>query len=132
MSDELIEDQNRAKQLSLVGVRTFLNISSLWGLSDHQRMVLLGYPDPHEFLNWKDGLSFEGVTQDTMMRISYILGIYKSLQILLPEPAAADSWIHKPNLGAIFGGKSALDLMLSGKIADLERVRTYLDGKLGM
>jgi hypothetical protein len=58
-------------------------------------------------------------------------GIYKSLQILLPEPGAADAWVRKPNTAAPFGGRSALDRMLSGQVADLYVVRQYLDAERG-
>jgi hypothetical protein len=53
------------------------------------------------------------------------------LQILLPEPAAADAWIKKPNSAPLFGGQSALDRMLSGNVGDLFVVRQYLDAMRG-
>jgi len=58
-------------------------------------------------------------------RISYLLGIFKSLEIIYYQPDLADSWVRKPN--AAFGGQSALDRMLAGQIVDLARVREYLD-----
>ena len=64
-------------------------------------------------------------------RISYILGIYKALQLLLPDTRAADEWIRRPNEAAVFGGRSALDRMLSGNVADLYIVRQYLDAQRG-
>jgi len=51
------------------------------------------------------------------------------LQILLPGPAAA-TWITRPNNAPLFGGRPALDLMLSG-VAGLFLVRAYLDGERG-
>jgi len=71
------------------------------------------------------------LTRDTLERISYVLGIYKSLQILLPDPAAADGWIRRPNDAPPFGGKPALARMLSGNVADLYVVRKFLDGLRG-
>ena len=59
------------------------------------------------------------------------MGIYKSLQILLPEAAAADAWVRKPNAALLFGGRSALDRMLAGNVSDLNLVRRYLDGARG-
>ena len=53
------------------------------------------------------------------------------LQVLLPKPEAADGWIKKPNTAPLFGGKSALDRMLSGQVADLYVVRQYLDAQRG-
>ena len=42
-------------------------------------------------------------------RISYVLGIYRALQILLPEPERADAWVRRPNDAVPFGGRSALE-----------------------
>ncbi len=64
-------------------------------------------------------------------RLSNLLGIWKSLQILLPEAAAADAWLRQPNTAAPFGGRSALDRMLAGNVSDLHLVRRYLDGVRG-
>ena len=64
-------------------------------------------------------------------RVSYILGIYKALNILLPNEQAADAWVRCPNTAPLFGGKSALDRMLLGKVSDLYVVRQYLDAQRG-
>ena len=64
-------------------------------------------------------------------RISYVIGTYKALQILLPSEQAADAWIKAPNTAPLFGGRSALDRMLSGQVSDLYVVRQYLDAQRG-
>ena len=69
------------------------------------------------------------IPKDTLERISYILGIYKGLQILLPE--TADQWVRKPNNAGIFGGRSAVERMASGNVADLYVVRQYIDAQCG-
>ena len=60
-----------------------------------------------------------------------MLGIYKALQILLPDEKAADEWVKRPNDASMFAGHSALDRMLSGQVADLFVVRQYLDAHRG-
>ena len=64
-------------------------------------------------------------------RLSYLFGIYAALQILLPVAQQADAWVRKPNAAPVFGGKSALDRMLGGQVADLYVVRHYLDAQRG-
>ncbi len=66
---------------------------------------------------------------DTVRRVSYILGIYQALQIFYRDPVLADGWIKRPN--AAFGGRSALDRMTGGDIADLAVVRDCLDSARG-
>ena len=63
------------------------------------------------------------LSRDTLERLSYLLGIYKALQILLPDPAAADAWVRRPNAAPLFAGRSALDRMLAGNVSDLSAVR---------
>ena len=111
-------------------LRTFFRICELWDLDTAQQMKLLGTASRSTFFKWKK----EGAAtlpRDTLERISYILGIYKALQILLPNEDAADSWVRRPNSASIFGGRSALDRMLSGNVSDLYVVRQYLDAQRG-
>jgi hypothetical protein len=118
------------ERLSGPALRTFFRIAEAWSLSSDDARVLLGAPSRSTFFMWKK--SGEGqLGRDTLERISYVLGIYKALQILLPDPAAADAWVRKPNTAPVFGGKPALERMLSGNVADLYVVRQYLDAWRG-
>ena len=112
------------------GLRAFANIAEAWGLSVAEQLTLLGNPKRSTFFKWRRERSPK-LPVDTLERLSYLLGIYKSLQILLPDPKAADEWIRRPNDAAPFGGRSALDRMLSGHVADLYVVRQYLDAERG-
>jgi hypothetical protein len=112
------------------GLRAFANIAEAWGLSVAEQLQLLGIASRSTFFKWRRELQ-PRLPRDTLERLSYLLGIYKSLQILLPDPKAADEWIRKPNAAAPFGGRSALDRMLSGQVADLYVVREYLDAQRG-
>ena len=64
-------------------------------------------------------------------RLSHLFGIYSALQILFPLARRADEWLRKPNSAPLFGGRSALDRMLGGQVADLYVVRQYLDAQRG-
>jgi hypothetical protein len=112
------------------GLRAFANIAEAWGLTVVEQLQLLGIPSRSTFFKWRREPS-PRVPRDTLERLSYLLGIYKSLQILLPDAKAADEWVRKPNDAPLFGGKSALDRMLSGQVADLYVVREYLDAERG-
>ena len=93
-------------------------------------MTLLGKPSRATYYNWKKGkFARGGQNFDLATRLSYILGIYKALQILFQSPETADQWINKKN--TVFGGQSALDRMLAGQITDLAAVRDYLDSVRG-
>lgn len=119
------------KKLSPAAVRAFVNIAKHWELSTEEQLALLGSPGRSTFFAWKQSPENASLPRDTLERISYLLGIYKALQILLPDPQAADAWIRKPNNALLFGGKSALARMLSGNVSDLYVVRQYLDAARG-
>jgi hypothetical protein len=118
------------KDLSGPALRTFFRIADLWGLSADEQMTLLGVTARSTFFKWKKDPNTV-LPKDTLERISYILGVYKALQILLPDESAADEWVKRPNAAPLFGGQSALDRMLSGQVADLFVVRQYLDAQRG-
>lgn len=118
------------RALSSAGLRTFFNIANAWELSVEQQKILLGISASSTYHKWKKDPAVK-LSKDTLERISYLLGIYKALQILLPNPNAADEWINKPNNAPLFSGQSALDRMLSGNVSDLYVVRRYLDAQRG-
>jgi len=120
-----------SRDLSAAGLRAFFNIARDWGLNTDEQMVLLGAPGRSTFFKWKSAPEAADLRRDTLERLSYLLGIYKALQILLPAADAADAWVRKPNSAPLFGGKSALDRMLGGNVADLVAVRQYLDARRG-
>jgi len=121
------------KKIAGAALRTFFNIVSAWNLDAMQAMTLLGFDEGNRstYFKWKRDPESARLTKDKLERLSYIFGIYKALQIVLPKPESADSWIHRPNKALPFGGKSALDRMLSGHVSDLYVVRQYLDAERG-
>ena len=119
-----------AGELGAPALRAFFRLAEHWKLRIAEQRRLLGDPPESTFYKWKRHQG--GVLgRDTIERISYLLGIWKSLQILFPDPAQADAWLHKPNQASLFGGHSALERMLSGNVADLYVVRQYLDAQRG-
>ena len=76
-------------------------------------MTLLGGTARSTFFKWKNDPNAV-LARNTLDRISYIVGIYKALQVLLPDEQAADERINRPNEAPVFGGHSALDRMMSG------------------
>ncbi len=109
---------------SAAAKRAFFRVMDLWGVTNDEAQVLLGAPSRGTFFSWKKG---EGgkLSRDEFERISYVLGIYKALQILFADDRGADAWVSKPNQA--FGGQSALERMLAGNVSDLHHVRAYLD-----
>jgi hypothetical protein len=119
-----------ADELGSTALTAFFNITAAWGLGAEEERTLLGSPPRSTFFKWKSDRAAR-LSPDTLERISYVMGIYKALRILLPTPEAAHAWIKKPNTAQGFGGKSALERMLAGRVVDLADVRRYLDAERG-
>lgn len=111
-----------------VGLDVFTPMAEAWDLSTDEQMRLLGSPPRSTFFKWKkDG---GALPRDTAERISNLLAIWKSLEILFTDPARSVQWIRRAN--DFFGGASALDVMLeNGNFFDIVRVRQYLDAQRG-
>jgi len=120
----------KPEHLGATALTAFFNIASAWGLTADDERTLLGSPPRSTFFKWKGERSSK-LPQDTLERISYVLGIYKALHILLPTAAAADAWIKKPNTAPITHGTTALERMRGGRVIDLADVRRYLDAERG-
>lgn len=112
-------------------IRTSLRIFEKWALNNAQQQTLLGLHNEGTFYNWKKKPESATMTNDLLERTSYILGIWKSLQILIPEKKISDSWISCKNHNTAFNGQSPLNRMLGGQIIDLAFVRQFLDAERG-
>lgn len=120
------------KKLANAALQAFFNLSQHWQLSVNEERVLLGSPPESTFYKWKAEKKAARLSRDTLERISFLLGIYKALNILLPSVRAADEWIRKTNAAPLFNNQSALQRMLAGSIVDLADVRRYLDTQRGL
>jgi hypothetical protein len=113
-------------------LRTVFNILDAWGVKvkDWGRLLGVSQPTVHR---WKadPAAAAKANSRDLLERLSYLLGIYKALQILLPDPRAADGWVNRPNAAPLFGGQAPIERLLAGNVADLYEVRRWLDGQRG-
>ena len=121
--------QKDPKKVASAALQAFFNLSERWGLSVSEERTLLGSPPESTFYKWKAEKTAGRLSRDAVERISYLLGIYKDLNILLPSIRAADEWVRKPNSAPLFHGQSAIERMLAGSIVDLADVRRYLDAQ---
>jgi uncharacterized protein (DUF2384 family) len=123
-------DRLDADEIGAAALTAFFNITERWKLAAEEERTLLGAPPRSTFFKWKSERTAR-LSADTLERISYVMGIYKALRILLPTEEAANAWVRRPNQAIGFAGKSALERMLAGRVMDLADVRRYLDAERG-
>ncbi len=110
-------------------LRTFFRLADAWGLGVAEQTTLLGVARTTLY-QWKQG-KVAPLDRHLLERLSHLFAIYAALQILLPVPQRANEWVRRANTAPMFGGRSALDRMLGGQVADLFVVRQYLDAQRG-
>ncbi len=111
------------------GLTAFFSITEEWGLSTEQQQILLGSPGRSTFFQWKRNKR-GNLSRDTLDRLSYLLGIYKGLNILF-SANHVQQWLLNPNDNPMFNQQSPLDYMLTGSLVALADVRRYLDWARG-
>jgi hypothetical protein len=119
------EERDRLSGAALQG---FFRIAARWGLRDEHAKQLLGGVTNGPYYEMKKHPQQRVLDPDTLLRISYVLGIFKALNILHSHPLA-DEWISLPNSNRIFGGGTPLGYMIRGGLPAMNTVRRLLDAR---
>lgn len=117
------------ERLSPAAVRAFFAMMEGWQVRDEIARQLLGGVSHGTFYEMKR----EGArlcSPDELTRISYLIGIFKALNVLHGE-ALADRWMQLPNTNRLFGGGTPLEFVARGGIPALDTVRRLLDARRG-
>ena len=121
----------KRRRLSGPALRAFFKIAKFWKLNVGEEMRLLGIKSYQALGRRRKGKIV--LSKIELEMLSWIVGIYKSLHILLPDGQSADSWMKKkPNDTSVFEGKSAMEYIMESNM-HLERiieVENYLKAKL--
>jgi hypothetical protein len=107
-------------------IRGFVAIAAKWDLTEAQAQGLLGGVPSSTFQAWKEHPDGETLEQDTLVRISLVIGIYTALHIYLGKPWA-DRWITLQNRGLMFAGRTPIEHMLREGLPGMFDVRRMLD-----
>jgi hypothetical protein len=122
-------DPEEQRRISPAAMRAFLNIMRHWRVRDEDARRLLGGVSNGTFYSWKAG-HVKSLEHDRLLRISYMIGIFKSLNILF-STELADSWVHLPNANALFQTQTPFAFLLRGGAPAMEIVRRLLDARRG-
>jgi hypothetical protein len=118
------------ERLSPAALRGFFAIMSRWQVRDEVARQLLGGVSNGTFYEMKRDAS-RVCSADELTRISYLIGMFKALNVLHDE-ALADAWMQLPNTNRLFGGGTPLEYVTRGGIPAMEQVRRLLDARRGV
>ena len=124
-----LNEKSERERLSPAAMRTFFNIMDRWEIRDEDGRALLGGVSNGAFYDMKKSPD-RVLEADRLLRISYLIGIFKALNILYSEKLA-DSWIQLANSNRIFGGQAPLAYMIKGGLPAMQIVRRLLDARRG-
>jgi hypothetical protein len=118
------------ESLSGSAIKGFLRIAGKWSLTESQARGLLGGIASSTFHAWKTSPNKQRLGQDTLVRISLVVGIYKALHIYFGEELA-DRWVTLGNRGPLFAGDAPVEYMIHQGQPGMLQVRRMLDGWRG-
>jgi hypothetical protein len=121
--------RHERERLSRSALKSFFKIMERWQVRDEDARGLLGGVSNGPYYQMKKQPD-RVLDSDTLLRVSYVVGIFKALHILHSD-ALADEWVRLPNTNRLFGGQPPLTYMLSGGIPALQTVRRLLDARRG-
>lgn len=124
-----ISDPHVRAEYSPSAIAGFVAIMKAWAVQDEDARKLIGEIPLEAYEAIKSGKCAEALTEEQLTRISYLIGVYKALHILLPRDIA-DTWMSRPNDNHVFGGTAPLEFCLKEGIPGLAKVRRLLDGEI--
>jgi Antitoxin Xre/MbcA/ParS C-terminal toxin-binding domain len=125
-----LSDAATRERLSLSAIKGFLRIMEKWEIKDPDARQLLGGLSSGSYYGLKKEPKHRTLDQDTLTRISLLVGIFKALNILY-SPALADAWMTLPNRNPMFRGMSPLAYMIQRGQPGMLHVRQLLDARRG-
>ena len=124
-----LTDKAQRERLSPSALRAFFNIVERWSIRDEDARVLLGGLSNGPYYSWRKDPE-RTLDTDMLTRVSYLIGIFKALNVLYGEKLA-DEWVRLPNQNPIFAGRTPLAYMMAGGVPALQTVRRLLDARRG-
>jgi Protein of unknown function (DUF2384) len=131
MPSPLVDFSSKAERerLSPSALKAFFKIVDLWRIRDEAAKHLIGVTNG-PYYEMKKNSEGRVLDADRLQRISYIMGIFKALNILHGKKLA-DDWVQLPNSNRIFGGTTPLAYMIKGGTPAMQTVRRLLDARRG-
>ncbi len=125
----LADPATRAR-LTPAAVAGIARLAEIWHLTAAETCALLGDVSDRTWFRMKKGEWSGTLSQDTLTRISALVGIFKGLRLLFSDPLS-DEWVRLPNKGPLYYGQRPIDAMIEGGIPKMLAVRRHIDALRG-
>lgn len=125
-----LADAGTRERLTGAAVDGVVRLADIWHLTSGEVCALLGDVSERTWFRMKKGEWAGALSQDTLTRVSALIGIFKGLRLLFSE-SLSDEWVRLPNKGPLYGGRRPLDAMIEGGIPKMLEVRRHIDALRG-
>jgi hypothetical protein len=118
---------DRARHAAL---RAVLRLLEHWQCNEREKMALLGVGRStlHKYQGRPESAR---VSNDLLERLSYLLNIHQALRTLFGNRENVYGFVRLANNNPFFNGASPMEVMTSGRVANLYEVHRQLDGLRG-
>jgi hypothetical protein len=125
-----LADAETRERLTPAAVGGMVRLAEIWRLTNAEMCALLGDVSERTWFRMKKGDWSGTLSQDTLTRVSALVGIFKGLRLLFSAPLS-DDWVRLENRGPLYGGRRPLDAMIEGGIPKLLEIRRHIDALRG-
>ena len=120
------DDRSRLTPAALIAMR---NLARAWKLTGAEAAALVGTSettwDRIKSVAWRQTLS-----QDQLMRVSAMIGLFKGLHLLFSDDMA-DRWVRLRNSGPLFVNLTPIEAMMERGIPGMIEIRQHIDALRG-
>lgn len=121
-------EADRAR-LTPTAIRALRKVAEHWKLKGDEASALLGV-SPSTWDRMCAGKWESSLSQDQLVRVSAMVGVFKGLHLLFAD-AMADRWVRLRNKGPLFDNQSPIEAMIEGGIPTMLDVRRHVDALRG-
>ncbi len=117
------------ERLSPAALEAMRRLAEAWHLTGDEAATLLGV----SVSTWdriRAGTRKGGLSQDQLMRVSALIGLFKGLHLLFVDDMA-DRWPRLRNGGPLFSNLTPVEAMMQGGIPRMLDIRRYVDALRG-
>jgi uncharacterized protein (DUF2384 family) len=110
-------------QETKVGLKIFFHIMEAWAQPIESQMKFFSLDDADKFAKLKEQPT-QNISQENLIRISYLMKIHRYLHTIFENKGQADAWVNKPNKR--YEGSSASEYMCLNGTQGIKDVCKYL------
>lgn len=122
---EAVVNERPKADVQTVALKAYGRIAEKWSLTIREAAGLADMSESTWKRAKKPGYTGD-LTRDQMLRLSAIVGIYKSLELYF-SPSISTRWVKLANRGPEFDGRRPIDAMIDCGLPKILQVRSYLD-----